>query len=369
MSAKALVNNYRVLSEMAQGQAVCPMIKADGYGHGATWAARTLMNEKNLYSLGVATISEGVKLRTELGSKARHLSIHVYSGASAFNDEKGDLCVRYGLTPCLSQETDFERFIRDKWPEKLHYELGFNTGMNRLGMMPGYAAQVVRALKGKPAEWHPQGVFSHCASGDDPSSKLSQKQRREFEAVEKVLRPEFPKAHFHLAASAALFQSKHWRLDGLTDVVRPGLSLYGVRPWADAPMRGLMPVMSLRSFVIAKQLVRTGDAVGYGGTFKVTEKTEPNPFPIAVIGAGYADGVHRSLSNTGIVFMAGKVQKIVGRVSMDLITASSPAGIKVGEEVEFFGDHIDIWEQSKLAGTIPYELLTSVSQRVERVYA
>lgn len=345
------------------------MIKADGYGHGATWAARTLMHEKNLYSFGVATIAEGVKLRTELGPKARHLSIHVFSGASAFNDEKGDLCVRHNLIPCLSQESDFEKFIRDEWPEKLRYELGFNTGMNRLGMMPGYASQVVRALKGKPTEWHPQGVFSHCASGDDPSSKLSEKQRREFEAVEKVLRPAFSGAHFHLAASSALFQAKHWRLDGVTDVVRPGISLYGVRPWAEAPMRGLMPVMSLRSFVIAKQLVRTGDSVGYGGTFKVTERTEPNPFPIAVIGAGYADGVHRSLSNGGLVFVGNKIQKIVGRVSMDLITASCPASIKVGEEVEFFGDHVDIWEQSKIAGTIPYELLTSVSQRVERVYA
>ena len=365
MSARALTGNFRAIQAQLPAQALIPMIKADAYGHGASWAARELAGLDGLYAFGVATLEEGKQVRLALrGSRAR-ARILVFSGTAPWSDEKGQFCELHGLTPVISTEADWVDFLRGKWPERLSYHLKFNTGMNRLGIPAAYAPQVSRALKAKPIGWHPEGICSHLAMAEAPEHKLSRLQAERFKQLRGDLEATLPSAQFHLANSSAIWNSKAWGLDSLTDIVRPGISLYGVPPWKGASLRGLAPVMTLLSQVLTVNILKRGESVGYGATYTVKG---PGPESIAILGAGYADGLHRRLSGTGWLILGGRKERLLGRVSMDLSAALCSKSVKAGEYAEILGPGIDIWEQSEVAQTIPYELLTSVSGRVQKIY-
>lgn len=364
LDAGALQDNYHAIRDMVPRQSVLPMIKADAYGHGAEWAARMLVGLPGLYGFGVATFEEGKQIREELGPRARRTKIVVFSGAAPWTEEKGQYCERYNLTPVIATDSDWTAFLRGGWPERLSYELKFNTGMNRLGLSPGIIKNLIRSLRALPTEAHPDAVFSHLAMAEDPEARVSYQQLDQFIALRGEIESAFPSTHFHLANSAGIWNHKYWQIDRLTDVVRPGLSLYGVPPWPGAPARGIRPVMSFKAQVINVHQLKPGDCVGYGATFRV----EDSSVRVAVLSAGYADGVPRQFSNQGHVWVSGGAQRFVGRVSMDLSTISCPNSTQVGEVAEILGPLVDVWAQAQLAGTIPYELLTSVSARVQRVY-
>jgi len=367
-SAKALLNNYDAIRALVPGQAILPMIKAGAYGHGAGWVAGRLAGEPDLYGLGVATLDEGEEVRKALGEQKLRCKIVVVSGTALWSDEKGQFCEKHGLTATISSEEDWVRFLRGRWNERIPYELKFNTGMNRLGISPNYARTIAKALRDAPAVAHPSGIYSHLAIGENPEEKLSLMQRELFVQVRGDFETACPSAHFHLANSSAIWNAKKWGLDGLTDVVRPGLSLYGVPPFQGAPMRGLSPVMTLSCQVLAVHDLKPGDRVGYGGTFKVDGKAQDRT-RVAILAGGYADGIMRHLGNgLGSVFMGDQKQPIVGIVSMDLCAALAPKSVKPGDWAQILGPGIDPWEQARAAGTIPYELLTSVASRVERRY-
>ena len=362
-SAQALLKNYDAIRAQVPGQSILPMIKADAYGHGAAWAAKLLARETALYGLGVATLEEGAEVRKALAAQGKRVRVVVISGTALWSDEKGQFCERHGLTATISSEEDWIQFARGGWNERIAYELKFNTGMNRLGIAPNYARTIANRLKNAPATAHPSGVLSHLAIGENPDEKLSQMQRELFVQIRGELESALPSAHFHLANSAGIWNAKKWRLEGLTDVVRPGLSLYGVTPFPGAPARGLFPVMTLSSQVISTQTLKPGERVGYGGTFKAKDRIQ-----VAVLSGGYADGIKRSLSNSGFVLLDGHRHPIIGIVSMDLCTVTATKSTKPGDWAQFLGPGIDPWEQARAAATIPYELLTSVAPRVERVY-
>lgn len=366
----ALQGNYRAIHELAGGQGVLPMVKANAYGHGVGWAARALVGLPGLAGFGVATLEEGAELRRELTLRNRKTRIVVFSGAGPWSEEKGQFCEDNGLTPVLATEDDWNRFFKQGWPERIPYELKFNTGMNRLGMPVSIARQVASRLKDKPAEWHPQGVLTHLAMGEQPRNRVSQQQRERFAAVRTEFASICPAAQFHLANSSAIWARKEWGLDGFTDLVRPGLSLYGVPPWEGAPERGIRPVMTLEAQVIATHRLKAGDAVGYGATYVVSGN---EPVYVAVLGAGYADGLSRSLRGTGgntggHAWLGGRAERFVGIVSMDMSAISATASVKAGDWAQILGPNVDPWAQAQAIGTIPYELLTSVSRRVQRSY-
>jgi len=152
-------------------------------------------------------------------------------------------------------------------------------------------------------------------------------------------------------------------LNQLTQIVRPGLSLYGVPPWPGASQKGLKAVMTLKAQVILVLNLKKGESVGYGARY-TAKKAEK----ICILGAGYADGWHRKLSNSGELWIENGKSKILGIVSMDLTAAACKSNTKVGDWAELLGPHLDPWKQAQAAGTIPYELLTSVTKRVQRRY-
>lgn len=364
LSAAALRTNYGAILSQLDGHALLPMIKANAYGHGAVWAARTLAQAKELYGFGVAALEEGREVREGLGARGRKIRILVVSGCANWSEEKGQYCERFGLTPVIGSEEDWARFLRGKWPERLRYHLKFNTGMNRIGMAPGFARQILSQLKDKPVEWRPEGVGSHLATAEDPDHALTRTQIDRFRALRGELEPSLPGTLFHLANSSAIWNQKHYGLKGLTDVARPGISLYGVPPWPGAPARGIVPVMELSYQVALRRTLRGGDCVGYGATYRCAGQDTQE---IAVLSAGYGDGFHRVASNQGHVLLGGKLRKVLGIVSMDLSAAECDASTKVGEWATVLGTGLDPWTQARSAGTIPYELLTSVSPRVRKV--
>lgn len=365
LDSRALLGNYAAIRALVPEQAILPMVKADGYGHGMEWVARQLHAQPDLYGFGVATLEEGAELRSALGMRARRTRIIVFSGCAPWTEAKGQFCEQHGLTPVVAGDADWHAFARGGWPGRIPYELKFNTGMNRLGMSPGLARTIARALQGKPAEAHPHGIFTHFAMSETPDSRLCQQQLERFIAIKSELAGAFPAAQFHLANSGGIWNAKRFGLKGLTDVVRPGLALYGIAPWADAPARGLEPVMTFRAAVVAVHALKPGESIGYGATY-----TAPKSEPVfaATLSAGYADGIPRALGNQGYAWSQGRSSRFLGMVSMDLCAVGAFANTRVGERVELLGPHVDPWAQARAAGTIPYELLTSWSARVQRSY-
>ncbi len=363
ISAKALKNNFAAIQALAPGQAILPMIKANGYGHGAVWVARELLGlgSPALYGFGVASLEEGRELREALGPRARKIRIIVFTGAAPWTESKGHFCERHHLSVVIQADADWSAFLKGGWAERLSYEIMFNTGMNRLGLSPGLAPSLAKALRNHKPEAHPHGVFTHLASAEQPHSRLSQTQMSRFRQVQAELASALPATHFHAANSAAIWNQK--QLGYQTDVVRPGLALYGIPPWKGAPLRGLAPVMSLEAKVVQIEQLRVGEALGYGGTFQASKEA----VRYAVLGAGYADGLSRALSNQGWAVLRGERCQLIGRVSMDVSAIRAPSSARVGDWAQLFGDQLDPWEIAEAAGTIPYEILTSVSSRVQRM--
>ena len=366
VSSKALVNNFQALEALAPGKSILPMVKANAYGHGMIRVSKVLAGLPHLYALGVATLEEGREIREALGLKGRKVSILVFSGALPWTEEKGQFCERFRLTPVIASEEDWTSFQKRAWYSKIPYELKFNTGMNRLGIPFSSLSRVTAQVKRLDSEHQPQGVFSHLAMSESPRAALTLAQVEKFLAVRGAFEAISPACHFHLCNSGGIWNQKDLGISEFTDVVRSGLSLYGVVPWEGAPQRGIVPALTYEAQVIQVHLLKPGEYLGYGGTYRVPPQSK-SAVRVGILGAGYADGLHRALSNQGALTIRGVACPILGRVSMDLCAVQIPSYVKVGDWAEIIGPNSNIWQLAKSAQTIPYELLTSISQRVERV--
>jgi alanine racemase len=380
LNGSALVKNYQAIQALVPKQMILPMVKANAYGHGVEWVCRLLEKQPGLYGFGVATLKEGAQIRKILGVrkaqgslkksiqeslKSRMVPILVFTETVDWSEEKGKYCEEFGLTAVLGSEAGWNRFLKGGWPTRLSYHLEFDTGMRRLGMDPSFLPILVKSLKKLSESEYPSGIFTHLAMCETPGDPLSRSQLEKFIKIRKVLKPLLSNAYFHLGNSGGIWNQKHFGISDLTDIVRPGLSLYGIPPWSGAPERGLSSVMTFRSRVITIHRLKPGDSIGYGGTYKVRGQ---EPVFAAIVSAGYADGISRAWSNRGFAWLNGKPTKFLGRVSMDLCAIQCWSNTEVGDSVEFLGPHIDPWSQAKMAGTIPYELFTSLSERVKRNY-
>jgi alanine racemase len=359
----ALRNNFQAIRKQATGLGILPMVKANGYGHGSAWVARELMGQPDLVGFGVATLAEGAFLREELGARARRLPIIIFSGMSPFSEEKARFCELHGLEPVLITEACWRAFRRGEWASRLKYHLEFDTGMNRLGISSSLAPAVAREVAKLPIEERPESVFTHLACAESPSEQDCLRQIERYDTIRHSFRPASPATRLHFANSAAIWNGKDFRLEERADWVRPGISLYGVPPWREAPVRGLEMVMELRARVVNVFTANSGDPIGYGSTYRVPRGEKQR---VAVISAGYGDGIHRVLSNQIGIRLGGRMEQFLGRISMDLAAVSASPSIEVGDEATLFDNSADLWALSKKAGTIPYELLTSVSARVVR---
>ncbi len=353
------------------------MVKANAYGHGSkevsAYLAKHFEKKESLSGFGVATLEEGIQVRRSLETIRSKLPILIFSGTTPWRKEAFDLCFRFKLTPTLTTFDDFILFSKHKDFKKLNYEIKFNTGMNRLGIDLVHAQEVRKILRTHGATYQPSGILSHLAVAEKPTHPLSLLQKKQFIELRRIFAHLGGNTLFHLGNSAAIWDKHPWELEKYSDVARPGLSLYGIAPTdkftREALKHGLTPAMRVFSPVIARHTLQKGARIGYGGT--------PYRGEVAILRVGYADGLHRILSNQGKVRLFTKnkelntpqLQSIIGVISMDLCSTRCSAQTKPGDWAQLLGHPIDLWTQAKLAGTIPYELLTSISQRVRRIYA
>ena len=373
----ALESNFKAIGAYLAGEAglnrragrgpvvapgIIAVVKANAYGHGARNVAQVL-ERAGATMLAVADIEEGVDLRNS-GIRAPILIF----GALSVSDLDG--VFDYELTPTISSPATGAALQNAAARRKttLHYHLKIDTGMNRLGFRHDNLRRTLPPLlAGENLAM--DAVHTHFATADELGHQLFDTQRTRFDAVAKTLDELGAGPRLcHAANSAALLRdSRVW-----FDFVRPGLLLYGLVPPPLGTTLPLKPVMSLTSRVVAVKGVRVGEPIGYGGRFSAEQ-----PMTLAVIPAGYADGLDRRLENHGFVLIRGRRAKIVGAVSMDMLTAdvTDIDAVGPGDEVVFLGSQgqesqqtIDAREMAAWIGTIPYEILCRLGSRVERKY-
>jgi alanine racemase len=337
---------------------IVAVVKANAYGHGAPAVALALQ-DAGAKILSCADIEEAIALR-----KAGVTAEILIFGALGVSDVDG--VFEYNLTPTISTPGAGRSLqaAAAKRNVTLRCHLKIDTGMNRLGLRHDNLEFTLPELIAS-RNLEIVAVYTHFATADDPDHPLFQIQRERFEQVLARL-PELgitPRIRHAANSAATLRDSRVWY-----DLVRPGLMMYGVIPPPLASTIALKPVMSLRSRVVAVKGVRVGEIVGYGGRFTV-----PKPGRIAVVPAGYADGLDRRMAGTCSVLIRGTRAPIVGAVNMDMITIDvSDVKVETGDEVVIIGaqgdDRIEVREIAAAVGTNPYEILCRVGTRIERIY-
>ncbi len=361
---EALKSNYRqIVGFLARERPdrvpkVIAVVKANAYGHGSGQIARAL-EDAGADLLACADIEEGAVLRAA-GVTAEVLVF----GALSVSDLDGLFDCR--LTPTISTPGAAlaVQAAAARYKTSLRYHLKIDTGMNRLGFR---ADNLKRTLPPLLASENLQldAVYTHFATADVPESPLFEQQRGRFErALADVVSLGAAPRYRHAANSAAILRdSRVWY-----DAVRPGLLLYGIVPPPLASTLPLQSVMALVSRVVAVKGMRPGEITGYGGRF-VAER----PTSLAIIPAGYADGLDLRLAGRGSVLIRGRRAPIVGSVCMDMLMADvTGMDLSPGDEVVIVGpqgdDRIDVREMAAAIGTIPWEVVCRVGSRIERQY-
>ena len=340
----ALRSNFAVARHNAGAARLWAVIKANAYGHGLKRAARSLDDLADGYAL--LDIADAVALR-EAGLRQPILLLEGF-----FAVDELPLLAEYGLTPVLHTLEQVEMLVSISLPARLPVCLKINTGMNRLGFSGEEFHAVLNALETAPQV---SGVtlMTHFADADMERG-IAWQMARFAEITQGCDRP------VSLANSAALLRFPETRIGW----ARPGIMLYGSSPFPEqesAERLGLRPVMTLSSEVIAVQELRAGDRVGYGGLFAADKD-----MCIGIVACGYADGYPRHAPSGTPILVEGRRTRTVGRVSMDMVMVDldgiPQAGI--GSPVVLWGEGLPVDDVAASAGTVSYELLCALTQRV-----
>ena len=380
----AAIRRYVSSEEGRTPPAIIGVVKANAYGHGAPRVALALQ-EAGATMLACADIEEGIVLR-QAGVR---VPILVF-GALSVSDLDG--LFDFSLTPTISTP-GAARAVQAAAMRRsttIAYHLKIDTGMNRLGFRHDNLRRTLPELLAS-STLRLDAVYTHFASADVPESPVFNTQRARFDIAWSVVNelcresriansesrfpnpepripnPE-PRVFRHACNSAGLLRdSRVW-----FDAVRPGLLLYGIVPPPLASTIDLTPVMSLTSRVVAVKGLRPGEGVGYGWRYEASE-----PRTVAVVPAGYADGLDTRLCGRGHVLIRGRRVPIVGAVSMDMLTVdvTDLSEVRPGDEVVLLGrqgneswQRIDAREMAAAIGTIPWEIVCRLGTRIERQY-
>lgn len=352
----ALAHNFDLMRTLARGRKICGVVKADAYGHGAVPVGKTLA-ECGADWLAVALVEEGVTLR----NAGIETPILVLGGAL----DGGYQALReHRLTPMICSDRHVDELARVAEGQPLDVHLKIDTGMSRLGVPPDAVGPFLTRLR-DTGSIVLDGVMTHFANADDGDTAANERQAQLFRAaLEQVRAAGFEPPHIHASNSAATsgFDERD------SNLVRPGLLLYGVNPLMASDAR-LRPVMRWTTSPVHVKSIPAGTRVSYGGIWEAKRESV-----VATLPVGYADGYPRALSNKAHVLVNGKPAPVVGRVCMDLciVDVTDCGVVRVGDEVVLLGEQkgakIDAEELARLADTIPYEIFTGVQRRVQRIF-
>jgi alanine racemase len=363
-----LKNNFLAIQRYLSSEAgrnppsIIGVVKANAYGHGASRVALAL-EEAGATMLACADIEEGIGLR-QAGVR---VPILVF-GALSVSDLDG--LFEFSLTPTISTPGAARavQAAAERRRTRIAYHLKIDTGMNRLGFRHDNLRRTLPELLAS-TKLELEGVYTHFASADIPESNVFSDQRVRFDQALATVKElgGHPRMRHACNSAALLRDSRVW-----FDAVRPGLLLYGIVPPPLATTIDLVPVMSLTSRVVAVKGLRPGEGVGYGWRYQATE-----PRTVAVVPAGYADGLDTRLCGRGHVLIRGHRVPIVGAISMDMLTVDVTGLLEVrpGDEVVLLGQQgneswqrIDAREVAAAIGTIPWEIVCRLGTRIERHY-
>ena len=362
VSRPQIARNFRAVKHLVGASvAVMPVVKADAYRHGAVEVSRVLVAE-GADGLAVSNVEEGVTLR-EAGITGTILVM-----ADFLPSERPEL-IHFGLTPVIHSLEDIAALDRlaSTHGKPLGYHLKIDSGMGRLGVWdtPENITSAIAAHKSA----HLEGVMTHFASSADYSSGQTEQQTATFRKLLAHLpvKPRF----VHLSSTIPI---AYKRTDSWGNLVRPGHAIYGYV----SPTRGdhappnqldVHPALTWKAAVLAVKTVPAGTPIGYGAIYRAKRDMR-----IAILAAGYADGIPHRLGNRGYVMAEGKFLPIIGAVSMDVTTidATDCPDLSVGQAVMLLGQDgekiIDAQQMARTAGTISYSVLCGISARVTRVY-
>lgn len=359
----AIAHNVRVLREHAGPAAVMAVVKADGYGHGATRVARAAL-AAGATEVGVVTVGEALALRRD-GITAPILSwlhppgtdfaaaldadVQIAVSSPAQLDDLVDAARRTGRTAVVTVKAD--------------------TGLSRNGISAADYPALLTALARAQAAGavRVRGLMSHLVHGDDPDNPFNAVQAQRLTGMREQAREQG--VHFevaHLSNSPAALTRPDLRFD----MVRPGIALYGLSPIPERGDMGLRPAMTLKAPVVMVRPIKAGDGVSYGHSWIASRDTT-----LALVPLGYADGIFRSLSGRFEVSINGRRRPNVGRVCMDQFVVDlgpGPVDVSIGDEAILFGPgdsgEPTAQDWAELIGTINYEVVTSPRGRITRVY-
>ena len=351
---------------------VLSIVKGNGYGHGGPEVAKAL-EKFGADWFGVASAGEGMELR-----KAGVRKPILVLGGFWPGEEKN--LIHHNLTPAIhrcEQLALFDAAARKAHKKHVSIHLKFDTGMNRLGIAPGEADCFAKLLA-KCKRLELTGTFTHLAASevftDTPTGRETPEQlERLFGAIDRLRALGVSPGIVHIANSAAIAA----RPESWADMVRPGAILYGYHPGFDPidlrtkyeAKLALRPVMSLRARLLNVRSVAAGSGVGYNASW-----VAKRPSLVAVLAAGYADGIHRSLGNRGCAHIRGHKAPIIGIVSMDvsMLDVTDIPDVQIGDIATVYGtDGDNVYPANVVArsiGTVTSDLISSVSRRVPRFY-
>ncbi len=345
----ALRHNLAQVRIVAPNSKIWAVVKADAYGHGAFEISKAITPD----GLAVARFSEAQSLRAAGEQRPILIMGGVYteSDLQAAIDLDCEIAVHN-----IAQAHILKNFHTDK---TIRIWLKVNTGMNRLGFAHFEAAPWLQELSHYPAiRGHP-GLMTHLANADDLFDPTTTQQCQRIQAI-----PGANKCRLSIGNSAGLLGWEAAR----TDWVRPGLMLYGLSPFQDeiGAQRNLIPVMNLCAPLISVYQCKAGAAIGYSGTYVC-----PETMPVGVIGIGYGDGYPRHAQTGTPILLAGQRVPLIGRVSMDMISVDLrgvPKIPPIGTEALLWGQELPTEEIASCANTIVYQLVTGITNRVQRIY-
>jgi alanine racemase len=382
ISTRALEDNYRFLSSLAGPHVeLLAIVKADAYGHALQLCAPAVVSAGAGW-LGVTSVEEGIAAR-RLCPDARILVI-----GGPFPGQGPDI-VRHNLTPVAWDPWQFDEIetaVRAAGLRSFPVHLEIDTGMSRQGVVPESLAPLLARFH-RESPLRLEAVMTHLFAADEADERVTDNQLELMETALRSIRSAGIHAGIlNVGNTAALLAGNAHKIVDLASryemkaLMRPGLALYGLIPEFDPAFsatepislakarRELQPVLSWKSQVVSVRSVASGAVVGYNGTFVATE-----PMRLALVAAGYADGLDRKLGNHFSLLVRGQHAPVVGRISMDqcVIDVTDIPDVAAGDEVALLGrqgdESITAFDHAKAAGTIPWEIFTRIGARVPRV--
>lgn len=353
----AIATNLKAYqSRLDPGTRVMAMVKAFAYGSGGAEISSILQYHKADY-LAVAYADEGVELRKagiRLPVMVMNTEINAFEKIVAYNLEP-----EFFSFEILKA---FDQYLQEEGLQQYPVHLEIETGMNRLGFLLEEMQELCQMLR-KTASFRVQSVFTHFAASEDPAQdEFTRKQFRSFQQAADILQKALGYTFIrHVANSAAAIRFPEMQLD----MVRLGIGLYGIDVAVSHQLE-LQTVATLRTTIAQIKQLKKGESVSYNRRSVVDKDTM-----IATVRIGYADGYPRRLGNgVGHVLVGGRLAPVIGSVCMDMfmVDVTDIPGLKEGDDVVIFGNGLSVEKLAEWAGTIPYEIMTGISQRVRRVY-